>query len=208
MDSVEKKIERIVRAGGEGKVYFPSDFFECGSDKAVSKALQRLVANDVLMRMMRGLYCYPYNDTMWGMGRIPAGADDVLKAYMAREGFKIGPCFGEAQNALGLSEQVVMNPVFSTDGPSRVIPFRKGRKPIVLIHVPPRVFNYKCKVMMMAEIALANIGKDDLWQFDMERFESVFSRVPYEEIRDDLRIMPSWMRNLILGFYGKGRAKN
>ena len=44
MESVERKIKRIVKAGGEGKVYFPSDFFECGSEKAVSKALQRLVA--------------------------------------------------------------------------------------------------------------------------------------------------------------------
>ena len=46
MDSTEKKIERMVRAGGEGKVWFPSDFFECGSEKAVSKALQRLVADE------------------------------------------------------------------------------------------------------------------------------------------------------------------
>ena len=55
MDSTEKRIMKIVKAGGEGKVYFPSDFFECGSDKAVSKALQRLVQADVMMRMERGL---------------------------------------------------------------------------------------------------------------------------------------------------------
>ena len=28
MDSTQKKIMEIVKAGGEGKVYFPSDFFE------------------------------------------------------------------------------------------------------------------------------------------------------------------------------------
>ena len=83
MDSVEKKIERIVKAGGEGKVYFPSDFFDCGTEKAVSKALQRLVASEVLMRMERGLYCYPTIDRRWGLGRLSASAEEVLQACTA-----------------------------------------------------------------------------------------------------------------------------
>ena len=126
---------RIVKARGEGKVYFPSDFFECGSDKAVSKALQRLVQAEVLMRMERGLYCYPEIDRHWGMGKLPASSDEVLDAYKKRDGFRTAPCPGAAQNALGLSEQVVMNPVYSTDGPSRKIYFYKKFRPIVLYHV-------------------------------------------------------------------------
>ena len=187
-------------------MYFPSDFFECGSDKAVSKALQRLVQSDVLMRMERGLYCYPEIDTLWGMGRLPASSDVVLEAISQREGFKVGPCPGEAQNALGLSEQVVMNPVYSTDGPTRRIHFYKGFRPIVLYHVSPKVFTYKSRIIMLAVIALNDIGKKDLWQFDVEAMKEVFSRVPYDEIRDDLRSTPTWIRNLILGFYENDRA--
>ena len=82
MDSVEKRIERIVKQGGEGKVYFPSDFFDCGSEKAVSKALQRLVKSEVLMRMTRGLYCSPTIDTRWGMGKLSASYEEVLKALL------------------------------------------------------------------------------------------------------------------------------
>ena len=205
MDSTEKKMKRMILEGGVGKVWFPADFFECGSQKAVSKALQRLVAADVLMRMTRGLYCTP-EESMWGMGKLAASPDDVLKAYAKRDGFRIAPSFGEAQNALGLSTQVVCNPVFSTDGPSRKIHYRDGRRPIVLYHVPPRVFNYRSRVMMLTVIALEDIGKDDLWQFDMDGLERVFSRVPYEEIREDLRITPTWIRNLILEIYGKKSA--
>lgn len=206
MDSTEKKMKRMILEGGEGKVWFPADFFECGSQKAVSKALQRLVAAEVLMRMTRGLYCRPVEDRTWGMGRLPASADEVVKAYADRDGFRLAPSFGEAQNALGLSTQVVCNPIFSTDGPSRTIHYRDGRRPIVLYHVPPRVFNYKSRLMMLAVIALDDIGKDDLWQFDTDGLEDVFSRVPYEEIRDDLRITPTWIRNLILQIYGKRSA--
>ena len=207
MDSTEKKIERMVREGGEGKVWFPSDFFECGSEKAVSKALQRLVADEVLMRMTRGLYCSP-TESKWGMGKLPASSDDVVKAFAERDGFKIGPAPGAAQNALGLSEQVVMNPVFTTDGPSRRIPYCEGARPIVLYHVPPRVFNYKSQIMMLTVIALSDIGKDDLWEFDLDQMESIYKNVPYSEIRDDLRITPSWIRNLILQFYENRPSKS
>lgn len=193
---------RIVKDGGEGKVYFPSDFFECGSDKAVSKALQRLVQAEVLMRMERGLYCYP-RESEWGMGKLPASSDEVLDAYKKRDGFRTAPCPGAAQNALGLSEQVVMNPVYSTDGPSRKIYFYKKFRPIVLYHVSPKVFHYKSNIMMLAVIALEDIGQKDLWQYDMDGFRDTFSRVPYEEIRDDLKITPKWIRNLILELYEK-----
>ena len=203
MDSVEKKIERIVRAGGEGKVYFPSDFFDCGSEKAVSKALQRLVESEVLMRMTRGLYCFPKIDRKWGMGRLPASSETVIQAYAERDGFKLGPAPGAAQNALGLSDQVVMNPVYTTDGPSRKIYYMKNRCPIVLYHVSPRVFNYKSPIIMLAVIALTDIGPDDLWEVELDQMRATFARVPYSEIRNDLKNTPTWIRNLILDFYGK-----
>lgn len=206
MVSTEDRIMQMVKAGGEGKVYFPSDFFECGSDKAVSKALQRLVQADVLMRMERGLYCYPEVDRFWGMGKLPASSDEVLEAYARRDGFRTGPCPGAAQNALGLSEQVVMNPVYVTDGPSRRIHFYKGFRPIVLYHVSPKVFNYRSRIIMLAVIALNDIGRRDLWEFDLDGMRRSFADVPYEEIREDLRNTPSWIRNLILGFYGKQHA--
>lgn len=200
MDSTEKRIMQMVKANGDGKVYFPSDFFECGSQKAVSKALQRLVQADVLMRMERGLYCYP-RESRWGMGKLPASSDEVLEAYAKRDGFRTGPCPGAAQNALGLSDQVVMNPVYSTDGPTRRIHFYKGFCPIVLYHVSPKVFNYRSHVIMLAVIALNDIGQRDLWQFDMDGMRRVFSKVPYEEIREDLKHTPSWIRQIILNIY-------
>lgn len=203
MDSTIRKMERMVREGGEGRVWFPSDFFECGNEKAVSKALQRLVEEEVLMRMTRGLYCSPSIDRMWGMGKLPAGADDVIKAIAEREGFKLGPAPGEALNSLGLSDDVVMNPVYTTDGPSRSIHYRDNRRPIYLYHIPPKFFNFKSHIMMLAAIALNDIGKEHLWEVEFDRMEEIFSRVPYAEIKDDLRITPTWMRNIILGFYGK-----
>lgn len=204
MDSVEKKIERMVVANGEGKVYFPSDFFDFGSEKAVSKALQRLVAREVLLRMHRGLYCSP-TESHWGMGKLSANVTEVVKAYSERDGFRYGPCPGAAQNALGLSEQVVMNPVYTTDGPSRSIPYHKKARPIVLYHVSPKVFNYKSEVVRLAVIALEDIGQKNLWEYELDIMQRIFQDIPYSEIRNDLRTTPSWIRNIILSFYGNER---
>ena len=205
MDSVEKKIERMVASNGEGKVYFPSDFFDFGSEKAVSKALQRLVAREVLFRMHRGLYCSPHIDRVWGTGKSTANASEVIKAYSEKDGFRYGPCPGAAQNALGLSEQVVMNPVYTTDGPSRRIPYHEKARPIVLYHVSPKVFNYKSEVVRLAVIALEDIGQKNLWEYELDIMQRIFQDIPYSEIRNDLRTTPSWIRNLILSFYGSER---
>lgn len=207
MDSVEKKIERMLVEGGEGKVYFPDDFFECGSEKAISKALQRLVARGVLMRMSRGIYCVPSYDRKWGMGYLPAGYSDVLEKFRSRDGFRTAPCGCEAQNMLGLSEQVVMNPVYSTDGPSRRIHYRDGFRPIILEHVPPRIFNYKSRILMLTVLALEEIGPQDLWEFDTERMEEIYAQVPYEEIREDLKATPKWIREIILQMQGRSNKK-
>ena len=200
MESVEDKIERTVREAGPGSVWFPADFFDCGSPKAVSKALQRLVQADVLMRMERGIYCYP-EESRWGMGKLPASSEAVIQAIAKRDCFRLAPSFGQAQNALGLSEQVSMNPVYTTDGPSRVIPYHKGCRPIVLHHVSPRVFSYRSRIVMLTVIALTDIGKDNLWEFELDTMKDIYSRIPYEEIRDDLRITPTWIRNVIMQMY-------
>ena len=206
MDSIEKKMERMIREGGEGKVYFPDDFFECGSDKGISKALQRLVARGVLMRMSRGLYCSP-RQSKWGMGALPADTIKILDKFKQRDGFRTGPCSCEAQNALGLSEQVVMNPIFSTDGPSRRIHYHDGFRPIILEHISPRIFNYKSRIVMLTVLALEDIGPKDLWEFDTERMEEIYAEIPYEEIREDLKSTPRWIRDIILQMKGMSNKK-
>ena len=200
MDSVQDKIKKTVLEAGEGKVYFPSDFFDYGSEKAVSKALQRLVDEEVLMRMERGIYCSP-TESMWGMGKLSAGSDAVVDAIVRRDCIRIAPSAYEAQNILGLSEQVVVNPIYSTDGPSRHVNYCKNARPIVFYHVSPKVFSCKNRIVMLTMIALNDIGPGSLWEFDLDALCSIYKRIPYDEIREDLKLTPSWIRKLILQFY-------
>ena len=182
-------------------MYFPSDFFDYGNEKAVSKALQRLVDEEVLMRMERGIYCTPKIDSEWGLGKLSAGSDAVVEAIAKRDCIRIAPSAYEAQNILGLSDQVVMNPVYSTDGPSREINYHKGARPIVFLHVSPKVFSCRSRIVMLTYLALEEIGPKSLWEFDMDALCSLYKRIPYDEIRDDLKLTPSWIRKIIMDFY-------
>ena len=56
---------------------------------------------------------------------------------------------------------------------------------------------------MLTVIALNDIGKDYLWEFETDELRAIYSRIPYAEIRDDIKYTPTWIRNLILSYYGK-----
>lgn len=200
MESVESKIEKVLVENGEGKVYFPCDFLHLGSPKAVSKALQRLSDRDVLMRMGQGIYCTPHYDTEFGMGVIPAGRDAVAQAVARRDGIRLMASAFQAQNYLHMSDQVQMNFVYSTDGPSRKIHLFKGR-PIVFIHVPPKIFDYKSHVAQLTVLALLDYGQGKIWPDEMEGLREAYREIPFSEVEADLPKMPRWISKIVRGFY-------
>lgn len=85
-----------------------------GDIKSVSKSLERLTKEAVIIRLANGIYLYPKRD----------------KAHIA-------PTGAYAMNLLGLSTQVPMNVVFLTDGSPRKI--RLGDdKTITFKHTVPK----------------------------------------------------------------------
>ena len=47
----------------------------------------------------------------------------------------------------------------------------------------------------------------NLWEFDTERMEEIYAQVPYEEIREDLKATPKWIREIILQMQGRSNKK-
>lgn len=59
MQAIEDKILNKMKKCGRGKLYSASDFAVYGSAVSVAKALERLTRKGGLVRIARGLYCYP-----------------------------------------------------------------------------------------------------------------------------------------------------
>ena len=56
MESIEDRVFLKFKKAGRGSLFFTEDFLSYGSAKAVSKVLERLVKNDKLTRVTRGIY--------------------------------------------------------------------------------------------------------------------------------------------------------
>ena len=92
-ENIGKRIVNNIKKCGRGSIFFPNSFVAYGDIKSVSKSLERLTKEAVIIRLANGIYLYPKRD----------------KAHIA-------PTGAYAMNLLGLSTQVPMNVVFLTDG--------------------------------------------------------------------------------------------
>lgn len=129
--------EQILRStssaeeGEEGTVWSARAFLHLGSRAAVDQALSRLARAGKLLRVGRGLYTRPI-ETRFGT-RAPA-PEKVVEGVAALTGETVAPSGAAAANALGLTTQVPVRPVFLTSGRSRRM--RLGRQTVELKHAP------------------------------------------------------------------------
>ena len=137
MESIDDKMIKHVSRLGRGSIVFPSSFVSLGESKSVLKALERLAAKGVLIRVARGIYCYPKEDNILGLGVVYPSYDEITQSIAKRDKARIAPAEAYAMNVLGLTTQVPMNLVFLTDGSPRSIALFNGHK-ITFKHIVPQ----------------------------------------------------------------------
>ena len=128
MQAIEDKILNKIKKCGRGKLYSASDFAVYGSAVSVAKALERLTRKGGLVRIARGLYCYPKIDRKFGLGIQYPTINEIAEKVARQSEARVVPTGMHALNVLGLSAQVPMNYVFYTDGNSRTVNLFNGRK--------------------------------------------------------------------------------
>ena len=68
MQSIEDKILSIIKKCGRGTICFAHDMLRYGQRQSVLKALERMAASGTILRVARGIYCYPKIDKVLGLG--------------------------------------------------------------------------------------------------------------------------------------------
>ena len=114
MQAIEDKILNKMKKCGRGKLYSASDFAVYGSAVSVAKALERLTRKGGLVRIARGLYCYPKIDRKFGLGIQYPTINEIAEKVARQSEARVVPTGMHALNVLGLSAQVPMNYVFYT----------------------------------------------------------------------------------------------
>ncbi len=134
MKSAHAHILGRIRAKGRGAVVVPTDFLDLANRATVDQALSRLVKNDTIRRISRGVYDFPRQHPI--LGPLSPVLTRVAAAIARSTGSRIQLSGAQAANALGLSSQVPARLVYLTDGPTRTV--RVGNRTIEFRHAAPR----------------------------------------------------------------------
>lgn len=200
MQSVENKILSVIKSKKYGTILFASDFADAGERKTINKAFERIALSGKIIRLARGIYCKPKVDTEFGFGVIYPSVDDVAQAIAQRDKCRIVPTGDTALNKLGLSTQVPINAVYLTDGTPRRIKIYNGRG-ILFKHVVPKRLDFKSELIMLITFALQTLGQGNLSEEQFSRIKQLLSNEPKERISEDLKLIPGWIRSIILKMY-------
>ena len=199
-ENIGKRIVNNIKKCGRGSIFFPNSFVSYGDIKSVSKSLERLTNDAVIIRLANGIYLYPKIDKELGLGVLYPSVEEVALQVAKRDKAHIAPTGAYAMNLLGLSTQVPMNVVFLTDGSPRKI--RLGNdKTITFKHTVPKNLAFVNKTAQLATFALKEIGKSSVNEEHQEALKQAFSTINEKSIEADYKLMPAWIRKIIKSFY-------
>lgn len=101
---ISNKILNRIKRKGRGWVFCPKYFHDLTSRAVVDNALSKLVSDNIIVRIDRGIYYYPVYNKYIGM--VLPDADILAKVVADSNGMSIMPSGAYAANALGFSNQV------------------------------------------------------------------------------------------------------
>ena len=198
--SIENIILNSIRKRGRGTVFFSSDFSKVGEKSAVLKALERMTTSETIIRVARGVYCYPKIDKELGLGTLYPTYEEIAQAIAKRDKARIVPAGIYAMNRLGLSTQVPMNVVYLTDGSSRKVAIN-GNRGIQFKHVAPKNLAFQNQLALLINSALKEIGQDNITGKDKTRIKSLLSNESKDSVMQDVKLMPDWIASIIREAY-------
>ncbi len=199
-ESTHNKIESAIKRKGRGEIIFANNFSEFGTNYSVRHALSRLCKNGVILRLAEGIYLYPKIDKELGLGVLYPSIDTIAKSIAKKDKARIAPTGLYALNQLGLSTQVPANAVYFTDGSPRRIKIGEGQG-ILFKHTAPKNLAFKSDMAMLVAFALKEISKERVTQEHLDKLKKVLQKVPKEAIMQDIKVMPEWIKNIIVKMY-------
>ena len=196
MQSIDVEILSSLKKRGRGVVFFVDEYAHYSNPKRVQKAVEQLVEKAQVVRVARGLYCYPKKDKVWNTGFLPPSCDDIANAIAKKEHAKIVPTGIHALNRLGLSEQIPMRLVYLTSGRSKTLQMTDGQT-LQFVHTPLKNLAFHNRTAMLVTFALKEIGKDNLTIEQKEHVLQLLKQEDPESLKRDLSLMPDWIQMII-----------
>jgi predicted transcriptional regulator of viral defense system len=193
MQSIEDKIDKVIKSKQKGVLLFADDFIEYGSSKAIQKALERLTNRGVITRVARGIFVRPMISVY--LGEVLPSVEEVAQAIAKRDRIKVIPTGTHALNILGLSTQIPLKLVYLTDGSPREINI--GNRTIKLKKTTPKNLLAKGKTSRLVIQALREIGQDGITEEFEHKVIQILKQEERKDLEHDIPLAPVWIRKIM-----------
>lgn len=185
-----KPIRERILSSGQGALFITSDFLDIADTDSINKSLSRLVRENIIRRVIRGIYEYPeYSDLL--QEYIVPSASEVAKTLARNYGWTIVPNGDTALNQLGLSTQVPAEWTYVSDGPYKEYAYDKTI--IRFKHTANKDISrlsYKTALIIQA---MKSIGKDRMNQKMISKFSRLLTDREKEIILTEGQYMTTWV---------------
>jgi len=191
--TIENKIFERMKKAKRGLAFFTSDFAAYGNSKACNKALERLVLQQKVMRVGRGIYTIPRKSKFFG--RVAPGIEEIAQGIARRDKARIIPTGLFAENLLGLSTQVPMKIVYLTDGTPRKLMIEET--PLVFKKTSPKNLATWGKISGLVIQALKSIKKESITDYEIEKVINILKNENPQNLANDIKLAPEWIREIM-----------
>jgi hypothetical protein len=194
-----------IRQAPAATVWTPVDFLDLGGRDAVDKTLQRMVTNNDLRRVDRGLYDQPRMNMLTGRPTAP-DYRSVIDAVGRRDQVRVLIDGMTAANDLGLTNAVPGQVIVHTDGRLRPITLDKLTLKFKLTAPSKLYWAGRPAMRVVQALYWLRDGLKNGTQVDQDAIQAKLARLLQDSrqggaVRDDLRAglhtVPAWMQKWI-----------
>lgn len=180
-----------------GRIFFIDDFPTYESQWGVRFGLSTLAQEGFIVRLARGIYCYPRIVGEFGPRMVLPEPETIAYALAARERVRIIPYGDQAAYEIGLTSLRVSDLKYLTDGAPRTINLAAGRK-IYFNHTSEvKMFDFCNRDMLRICSAIRALGADMIGDEQRRKIREVLRNVTEKDYRKDIGIPPAWVKEII-----------
>lgn len=195
------KIRDRITGAKEGTIFVPSDFKDIAERNAIKMALSRLCDEQIIRRVMRGVYEFPEYSNLLQEFVVP-DPDKIAQALARNYGWTIVPCGDTALNLLGLSTQVPNVWSYVSDGPYKSYEFDNIH--LKFKHTTNKEItgiSYKTALIIQA---LKTLGSDKVDDKVISKLSKVLSDDEKRTILSESQYATSWIHETLKQIVKRG----
>jgi hypothetical protein len=189
-DIITKKLIDSIFKLGDNAVFIAIDFLDVAEYETVRKALNRLVDNGKIQKVLRGVYYRPRFSELLQEYEAPS-PHQVAMALARKFNWNIAPSGTTALNMLGLSTQISAKWSYISDGPYNRFHF--GNTTIEFKHRNNREItgmSYKTALIIQG---IKTLGKKNIDNTTIAKIRSLLSKNEQGQLLEEAKSTTIWI---------------